>query len=170
MNIFNNPYKTTETWTSQGAIIEYYVKGQNAEAVPLMIAGLNLTFSRQKASYYPLNQNATGGATKINVNGAPQGALGITAIYCPTPGKIKEFLEKAARDCVQAGEELVVTIRPFGNVKCGNTTVTEQQKFELTGVELVTLGLTIQSAEVTIVNMPLQFQFTDLDYNEKGND
>lgn len=163
MHVFNSPYKTTESWTAQGAIIQYYITGQEAEKIPLVIAGLEIGFAQQQTPFYQLNADESGGGKRIVVKGAPQGSLSITSIYCPTPGKIKEFLAAASRDCVTAGNDLVITVRPFGDIKCGNESVTDAPVITLTGVELASLGFSIQSGAVTLVNMPLAFSFTDMD-------
>lgn len=166
MEIFNNPYKNTESWSAQGAIINYF-KGSNgtesdANKVPLMISTLTLQYARQQSSFFPLNADASGNATKVNIKGAPSGTLQFTSIYCPTPGTIEDFLKMAARDCIKSGDEMYITIRPFGLVKCADQPILKVPRFVLSAVELAGLGLNIQSSEVTLVNMPLSFTFTGL--------
>lgn len=163
MNIFNNPYKTTESWTAQGAIIQYYIAGQEADKIPLMISDLQIGYGQQQTPFYPLNSDSTGASKRVVIKGAPQGSLSMTSIYCPTPGKIKEFLATAARDCVTAGEDMIITVRPFGDIKCGNESVTDAPVITLTGVELATIGFSIASGAVTLVNMPLSFSFTNME-------
>ena len=89
------------------------------------------------------------------------GSLQLQSIYCPIPKNIEKFLEMASRDCVGEDAAMSITIRPFGDIKCAaGTNVTNDDKFWLTGVELVSLGLNIQAGEVTLVSMPLNFTFT----------
>lgn len=164
MQIFNSPYKTTQSWASQGAIINYGVGGAGFEQIPLMVSGLSLQYSQQASPMFPLNTDGNGNATKINIKGAPQGSLQLTSIYCPVPKNIAKFLQDASRPCVGETEDLVITIRPFGDIKCAaGTTIKNDTVFRLNGVELVSLGLNIQAGEVTLVNMPLAFTFTQLE-------
>lgn len=163
MQIFNNPFKTTESWTAQGAVLEYGIKNQKFSKVPLVIQGLSMQYGQQAAPIFPINTDGNGQATRINVKGAPSGQLTFNTTYSPVPGTIKDFIQKASRDCVTAGNELVITLRPFGDIKCAGRTATDKTTFTLTGVDLVSLGITIQGGEVTLVQMPLSFTFTTLD-------
>lgn len=161
MQIFNSPYKSTQSWASQGAIIEYGIGGTTFEPIPLMVQGLSLNYVQQATPIFPLNTDGNGNATKINIKGAPQGSLQLQSVYCPVPSNIEKFLELASRDCVNESQAMSITIRPFGDIKCAaGTSVQNDDKFWLTGVELVSLGLNIQAGEVTLVSMPLNFTFT----------
>lgn len=166
MDIFNNPYKNTETWSAQGAILMWYTgttgSDGSANKIPLMINALGLQYGRSQQAFYPLNSDASGNATRINIKGVPNGTLQFTSIYCPVPGEIDAFLKAAARDCIKPGEEMYITIRPFGAIKCDDRPITDSPRWTLGGVEMNTIGLNIQSAEVTLVNMPLTFNFTGL--------
>ena len=161
MQIFNSPYKSTQSWASQGAIIEYGIGGATFEPIPLMVNGLSLNYTQQATPIFPLNTDGNGNATKINIKGAPQGTLQLQSVYCPVPKNIQKFLEDAARDCVTEDSAMSISIRPFGDIKCASgTNVTNDDIFWLSGVELVSLGLNIQAGEVTLVSMPLNFTFT----------
>lgn len=161
MQIFNSPYKSTQSWASQGAILQYGKGTGTAKQIPLMVSGLSLTYAQQATPIFPLNTDGNGNATKINVKGAPMGQLQLQSVYCPVPKNIEEFLEMASRDCVSETDGMFVSIRPFGDIKCASgTTVTNDDIFWLDGVELVSLGLNIQAGEVTLVSMPLNFTFT----------
>lgn len=168
--IFNNPFKTTQSWSSQGAVILYGTgdptqtpDDSNMEAIPLLVSGLSLTYTQQATPVFPLNTDINGGASKINIKGAPQGTLQLQSIYSPVAENIDTFLEMAARQCVGPTNQMIMTIRPFGNIECVyGDAVTNDDLFRLTGVELISLGLNIQAGEVTLVNMPLQFTFTSL--------
>ena len=161
IQVFNSPYKSTQSWASQGAIIEYGIGGSTFETIPLMVNGLSLNYAQQATPIFPLNTDGNGNATKINVKGAPMGSLQLQSIYCPVPQNIEKFLEMASRECVGETDAMSITIRPFGDIKCAaGTEVQNDDKFWLTGVELVSLGLNIQAGEVTLVSMPLNFTFT----------
>lgn len=161
MQIFNSPFKTTQSWASQGAIIMYGTTNNPTEPIPLMVSGLTLTYAQQATPIFPLNTDGSGNATKINIKGAPQGQLQLQSVYSPVAKNIDNFLEMASRECVGEDSQMVVTIRPFGDIKCAaGADVSNDDLFRLTGVELVSLGLSIQSGEVTLVSMPLNFTFT----------
>jgi hypothetical protein len=57
---------------------------------------------------------------------------------------------------------MYITIRPFGTIKCDDKPITQAPRFILSGVELNGMALNIQSAEITLVNMPLAFTFSGL--------
>ena len=193
VNIFSNPYTSTESWSAQGAVVRYGLNGSDPNFVsiarfaqsrdsegdtcPLIIAGINLTYARQSQQIYPLNASKGGQAKKISIKGAPQGNLTITSVYSPVAENIACFLKLAGRDCVPAGTELWMTIRPFGSITCttdsNGRTVTEENSKKITwrisGVELSQLGLNMQSGPVTVVNMPLNFEFTELEISDDGD-
>lgn len=170
MQIFNSPFKTTQSWTSQGAIINYGT-GTNSgtfQQVPLMVSGIAMTYTQQATPIFPLNTDGSGNAVKINIKGAPQGTLQLQSIYCPVAKNIDAFLEMASRPCVTEDDQMIVTIRPFGDIKCtAGDGVAADDVFRLIGVDLVSLGLNIQSGEVTLVNMPLSFTFTLLEKEKR---
>ena len=183
-NIFSNPYKITESWSAQGAVVNWgegYDTDNNGvldfnaldvskdltKKCPLMITGINLDYSRQSQQIYPLNSDGNGNSTKVTIKGAPQGILQITSVYSPIAESITKFLEACSRDCVKAGTGVWMTIRPFGDIKCTTKTGTDVLAdysivWTLTGVELNRLGLQMQSGPTTIVQMPLNFEFTNL--------
>ena len=168
MQIFNSPFKSTQSWSSQGAILHYGKGTETAKQIPLMVSGLSMTYTQQATPVFPLNTDGNGNATKINIKGAPQGQLQIQSIYCPFPKNLEDFLELASRDCVPENEAMFVSLRPFGDIKCNSgSDVAKDTKFWLNGVELVSLGLNIQAGEVTLVSMPLNFTFTLLKIGEK---
>lgn len=170
MQIFNSPFKTTQSWASQGAIILFGTGTENpTDSIPLMVSGLTLTYAQQATPIFPLNTDGNGNATKVNIKGAPQGTLQLQSVYCPVSKNLDEFLRIASRDCVSDTDQMVITIRPFGDIKCASgSDVQNDDLFRLTGVELVSMGLSIQSGEVTLVSMPLNFTFTLLQKEKKS--
>lgn len=199
VNIFSNPYTTTESWSAQGAVVRFGVEDNNfdlglgltdpaeyencvfdagGESVPLIIAGLDLNYSRQAQQIYPLNATQDGQSTKITIKGAPQGILRITSVYSPVAASIACFLKLASRDCIRKGNEMWMSIRPFGSITCTSTSGMagantidnpENITWRISGVELNQLGLQMQSSQTTIVNMPLNFDFTSLKISDNGD-
>ena len=195
VNIFSNPYKFTESWSAQGAVVRFGLEGgsgvlQSApdtdeaydckftvigDKCPLIISGINLTYTRQTQQIYPLTTDENGDSTKVVVKGAPQGILAVTSIYSPVAASITCFLKLASRDCVVKGNEMWMSLRPFGaltNCTTGETISAKDAKkitWRISGVELNQLGLQMQSGPTTIVSMPLNFEFTDLKISDDGD-
>lgn len=198
VNIFSNPYTATESWSAQGAVVRFGLEGGDLTGFtsildknsvgtgtdvigtkcPLIITGINLTYTRQSQQIYPLNSEENGDATKVTIKGAPQGILAITSVYSPVAKTIACFLKLASRDCVAKGNELWMSLRPFGAIKCttkqnGEVIDTKDNPKNITwrisGVELNQLGLQMQSGPTTIVNMPLNFEFTSLKIADNGD-
>lgn len=173
MNVFTNPYNSTQTWSAQGAIVTWGVGNGNTATlgagsqIPLMMLNLSMSYQRQIAKFYPVNGDTQGNMTKYNVSGAPQGVLQVGSIYGPTNTGLQAFIEAVAKDCKTDNDTVLLKIQPFGNLKCsssggGNTFNNSKNSFLLRGLELESLGMQIQGGEVAVVNMPLTFSFTSL--------
>ena len=194
INVFSNPYKFTESWSAQGAVVRFGIEGGDnnltaaadesfscsydpaGEKCPLIISGINLTYTRQSQQIYPLTTDENGDATKVVVKGAPQGILALTSIYSPVAASITCFLKLASRDCVAKGNEMWMSLRPFGALKnCMTGEVINASEapnkitWRISGVEMNQLGLQMQSGPTTIVSMPLNFEFTDLKISDNGD-
>jgi len=184
VNIFSNPYTSTESWSAQGAVVRFGLESDssaNSDAAgdpcPLIISGISLNYARQTQQIYPLNGTQAGQATKITIKGAPQGVLQITSVYSPVAESIACFLKLAGRDCVAKGSEMWMTLRPFGAITCTtktgaqtiNADASKKITWRISGVELNQLGLQMQSGPTTIVNMPLNFEFTSLKISDDGD-
>lgn len=172
MNVFTNPYNSTQTWSAQGAIVTWGVGNGNSNTpgsgqIPLMMLNLNMSYQRQIARFYPVNGDIQGNMTKYNISGAPQGVLQVGSIYGPTNTGLQAFIEAVAKDCKTDDDTVLLKIQPFGNLNCsssggGNTFNNNKNSFLLRGLELESLGMQIQGGEVAVVNMPLTFSFTSL--------
>ena len=186
IQVFNNPFANTETWSAQGALLTWKVgtssdiplDGTIADAVPLLLQTVQLQYSQPIQPMYPINAQGLNKAVRINMKGAPNGTLAFNSIYSPLHTNLKEFLQAASKGCSLQGEELYVVIHPFGNIECTTVDVTGPDKksrsqhnghyndvsFALKGVVLTSMGLNIEGNELTVVNMPLQFMFTSMEY------
>lgn len=187
IQVFNNPFANTETWTAQGALLTWKVgknsdpalEGKIADAVPLLLQTVQIQYSQPIQPMYPINAQGVGKAVRINMKGAPNGTLAFNSIYSPMHTSIEDFLKAASKGCSMAGDELYVVIHPFGNIECTTVEYTGKSdkrdnsptkghyndvSFALKGVVLTSMGLNIEGNELTVVNMPLQFMFTSMDY------
>lgn len=168
MNIFSNPYKDTETWAAQGAIVQWGT-GEIAEAatattgLPFMMINLQMQYARSLSSFFPINGDGANNMTKINISGAPRGTLQVGAIYGPDATGVKAFVDAASKSCKTAAEQVVISIKPFGNAPCTNTKFAAPE-FILKGLEMEQLGLSIQGGEAAVVNLPTVYSFTSLEW------
>lgn len=174
MNVFTNPYNSTQTWSAQGAIVMWGVGSGNSEdlagsKIPLMMLNLSMSYQRQIAKFYPINTDDKGNMTKYNISGAPQGVLQVGSIYGPSNGDLNRFIEAISKDCKKDEDTVLIKIKPFGNLKCSSTgggnTFSNDGNLLLRGVELESIGMQIQGGEVAVVNMPLTLSFTSLVWN-----
>jgi hypothetical protein len=193
IKVFNNPFANTETWSAQGALLTWNVGSASklleskdiSRAVPLLLQTVQLQYSQPVQAMYPINAQGLNKAVRINMKGAPNGVLSFNSIYSPMHTDIKEFLEAASRGCSLQGQELYVVIHPFGNIECSGISQSRGQEndpraginkhkndisFLLKGVVLTSMGLNIEGNELTVVNMPLQFMFTSMEYNVLDKD
>lgn len=162
-DIFSNPYKNVETWTAQGAVVNYTVGTGSAVAVPLLMTNITVNYGRRVMPQYPINTSSSGSGKKINIAGVPSGTLQVGSIYGPTMTGLQQFIEAVAKQVKTAADQIGLTIRPFGTT-VGNTTV-NNSTLKLGGVELEQVALSLQGGETAIVNMPLTFSFTSLDWD-----
>lgn len=169
MNVFSNPYKDTETWAAQGAIVQWGVSTSSSSAAattgfPFMMINLQMQYARTVSSFFPINGDSANNMTKVNISGAPRGTLQVGAIYGPDSAGVKDFVEAASKACKAKGEQVVLSIKPFGNASCTDTKFAKQD-FILTGLEMEQLGLNIQGGEAAVVNLPTVYSFTSLKWS-----
>lgn len=166
--IFQNPYSSTETWSSQGAVITWYT-GSNGGAdaaamVPLLASAIQISYQRRLSPFYPLNQKQ-GSLKKCVIAGAPTGNLTISSIYAPTSSDMTTFLAAVSKSCKTDADQVTIIIHPYGTSPCKTGAYDYQdQSFKLTGVDLESLGLSMQGGEAAYTTMPLTFSFSDLTY------
>lgn len=170
MAIFTNRQYTTETWSAQGATLNYY-QGLNSAAMsplPLLIANFTMNYQRSVGAVYPVNADPSNNMCKINICGAPRGSLTISSIFSPGQGaNLADFLRKAGSECKGPDQQIGVFITPIGGacVTSGNNMNSFQNiTFHLEGLELESLGLSVQGGEQAMVNQPLVFSFTTMDF------
>lgn len=162
--IFSDVGYTTETWTATGATLQWGGGGA-AELSPdqlvnLVLTGVQLTFQRRLSPIYPL-ASASGQRKRINLASAPSGVLVVQGMIGPNSVALDAFLAAASKPCKTKDEMLRVTITPFGT-ECTSGTDVSSGSWILDGLELSQIGLTIRSAEVATIEVPLQFEFTGL--------
>ena len=172
MNIFRNPYTGTETWSSQGALVQWGTGDAATKQFPLMMLKLDMQYQRSLSSFYPINPDTAGNLTKYNIAGAPKGTLSVSSIYGPTIQGLNDFLEAVTRGCVLAEDAVTISILPFGNLNCtpdgrvsdpDNPELMANQWFVLSGVEMESIALSITGGEAAIVNLPQTYSFTMLE-------
>lgn len=163
VTVFNNPYQNTESWSAQGAVVQWGTSITASQALPIMMLGVTINYGRRTSPFFPINRDSSGNCVRVNIAGAPAGTLAVQSIYSPTHTGLESFIEAVTKECKTTGDAVTVTLRPFGDMTCSNSTAIGQTLY-LKGVELDTLGLTIQGGDAAIVQMPLNFSFTGLDW------
>jgi len=167
VNVFNNPFTTTESFSAQGAVLNWVV-GSKTSTLPLILTGIAVSYNRPTQSLYPINGISTAKPVRVLVHGAPTGQLQTTSIYSPSMSDMEAFIKAVTKDCKTKEEQVDITLRPFGSLSCaGNDKKKDTTKFTLTGVELSGFQLNIQGGEIALVTMPLTFTFAGLfwDFN-----
>lgn len=165
MSIFNNPYKTTETWSAQGALVKWS-GGKVGNGNPLLVLQIQIQYQRSVQPFYPIASSAAT-RTKINMVGAPRGQMTIGSIFTPSATGLKQFLEAVGSACKDKENMITMTLQPFGDTcKNGKSSQSNGGVFKLTGVELESVGVQIQGGEVAVVNMPTTYSFTDMDLSK----
>lgn len=161
--IFTSSTYKTETWSAQGATLEYFTEGETKlKKLPLLITNFELTYGRSLSQLYPINSDAAGKMSKINICGAPQGTLRVGSIFSPSEKDLISFLESLSAECKVKGYGMKIT--PLSNVcsSDGKKATKKSIVFTLDGVELESLAVTIQGGQAAMVNQPLTFSFTTL--------
>lgn len=180
-DILQGGYNKTEVWNLQGATITYNVRkrkgttpatmesllqaiGTDAGTLPLILNGVQTQYARNIQEQYALNKDAQGNSVKVIIEGPPQGSAVFNSIVGPGT-VLEEFLDAAGDSC----NVLDVMLKPFGEVKCEDTTLSSLTvTILLTDVVLIGLGfnLAIGNNGMAATNMPLNFTFAKLIYKD----
>ena len=156
--IFENNQATTYSYMAGGAIITWGSGGgSSSSVVPLMMSDIQIQYQRTIQPVFPVNVTPSGTNTRINVISRPQGSLSCTGILAPFASSIPGFLESTGKACITPGNGVSLAVRPF-SMCAGDDVIT----FNLTDVILMSATVAIQGGDQAMVNMPLQFMFTDL--------
>jgi len=162
MQIFDNPYKKTETWSVNGAFILWGVGSVSNNKLPLLCNSVQITFSRTINAYFPINTDSSGEMKKINVMGQTNGNLTLRTIMGPDANDMKAFIEAVSKGCKKDSDQVVMSIQPYAKSGCANSN--NNVKYTLYGVELARMDVSIDSSQgLPIVNQPLVFLFTDME-------
>lgn len=190
VEVFNNPFNGSPTvWNAQGALVTWSPGANSAIAasnaqnalnrlqasvqqqqnnpngtyahqshVFACLTGIQIQYSRQSSTQYPI-----GGSAPIRILGAPNGICVLTSILGPTTD-LEQFLKQAASGCNQ----IVVGIQPFATQNaCPNATSGVQPIIMLKGCSVNQLNFNIQpqGQGISLINVPINLQFTSLTWN-----
>lgn len=159
-DIFNSPYKSTESYTAAGATLTWSHGSKPGTTIPMLAVGVDINFVRRITPQYVLNTTSATGSTLINVIGAPSGVLTIDSILTPFAEDMTEFLKAIGSDCVSKDNAVTVAISPFTRT-CnaqGKTTT-----WTLTGVIGQGLNMRVQDQQGIIsTTCRLSAVFTNL--------
>ena len=161
--IFDNPYKNIETWSAQGAVIEWGTGGTAMSPVPLVMTSLSIRYQQTNSPQYPINVIGSTNGTRINLKGAPNGTLQIGSIYSPDTDGLQAFIKAVSKSCKTTTDQVTLEITPFGLLDCDKQMT--PTKFSLYGVELVSLDFSLQGGEVALITLPTTYTFTSMDWS-----
>lgn len=186
VDIFSNPFTgSPQTWNAQGALITWasgqvqhaaaigaglatdlnqattsgQVAGEAIGSHPLAcLTGLTIQYSRQTTTQYPI-----GGSAPIKMLGAPSGQCALTSLLGPTT-ELQKFIKQLGSDC---GDSVVIAIKPFATQAACKGQTNKSPVILLHGCSMNTFGFQIQSQGqgISLINIPLQIQFTYLTWD-----
>lgn len=166
ISVFNSPNTTTETWTLQGAVVQWGANNSATSAIPMVLNSIQLSYAVPTTTITPLNTSASGGVSRIIIKGTPDGTLTVQTVFSPAINDFKNFLKAVTKSCKLADDQVLLTLRPFGTLECSNSqyNTSGNLTFYLHDLDLRQMDFTIsQQNNIAIVNMPLQFNFTNLE-------
>jgi len=171
-SIFNNQYKSAQTWDMQGAVIVFShstsstgsATSQNrADDIQkaLIVQSLSVSFGRSVNKIYPINI-----AQAIQLVGIPEGTATMGVIWGPS-NALKEFVENYKDDCVKANNGKSITVYPFGK-QCGGSGGNDMKgSLNIVSPVISSVGITVQAAQGNAmpVNAAMGLTFIDLEIN-----
>lgn len=166
ISVFNTPPTTTETWTLQGAVVQWGTNNSAVSAIPMVLNDIQISYAVPTTTITPLNTSANGSVSRVIIKGTPEGALVVQTIFSPSINDFKNFLKAVMKPCKLAQDQVMLTLRPFGNLQCSNANrnVTGQLVFYMHDLDLRQMDVRIsQQNNIALVQMPLQFNFTNLE-------
>ena len=160
-SVFDSAYENTIRIPGGGCAIKWSKGSAAPSHLPLLMYNVTLQFGRQVQPLYPINANADGTRTQIQLVGPASGTLQCTGILTPTMSSLRDFLQACGATCADANNQINMLIYPFGNAVKSCTSSTAYYK--LTGVTVINTGLQISSqGGMPSVTAPAEFNFSDL--------
>lgn len=166
ISVFNTPNTTTETWTLQGAVVQWGTNNSAVSAIPMVLNDIQISYAVPTTTITPLNTSANGSVSRVIIKGTPEGSLVVQTIFSPSINDFKNFLKAVMKPCKLAQDQVMLTLRPFGNLQCSNANrnITGQLVFYMHDLDLRQMDIRIsQQNNIALVQMPLQFNFTNLE-------
>ena len=161
-SVFDSAYENTIRIPGGGCAIKWSKGSAAPSHLPLLMYNVTLQFGRQVQPLYPINANADGTRTQIQLVGPSSGQLQCTGILTPTMSSLRDFLQACGATCADANNQINMLIYPFGNAVKSCTSSTAYYK--LTGVTVINTGLQISSqGGMPQVMVPATFIFSDLE-------
>lgn len=166
ISVFNSPNTTTETWTLQGAVVQWGTNNSATSAIPMILNSIQISYAVPTTTITPLNASANGGVSRVVIKGTPEGTLVVQTIFSPSISDFKNFLKAVTKSCKLADDQVLFTLRPFGTLECSNPdrNTSGNLVFYLHDLDMRQMDVVIsQQNNIAVVNMPLQFNFTNLE-------
>jgi hypothetical protein len=134
---------------------------------------ISVRYAVPVSTFTPLNQSGKS-ASRILIKGVPDGTLTVQSIFTPNVNSLRSFIKACQEPCKTKDNQVNVSIRPFGTLKCTEGSTGESLQFKpggivfyLGGLDLRQFDFTIsQQDQIAMTNMPLTFQFFDLSFDD----
>lgn len=153
-SVFQNDYKSAQSWNMQGAII-YFTNcnktgiqstgGAKADSVEnaLIVNSMGITFGRGIQRIYPINISQA-----IQLIGIPEGSLSMGLMWGPGTA-FRNFIECFKDSCASGNSGKAIHVVPFGKVCKDGEYESWGNSGELTIMSpvLASLGITVQSPQ-----------------------
>lgn len=175
--IFNTQPVNTESWALQGAVVNWGLASQGrnyTEELPLVMNQISVNFAIPVSTFTPLNTASGKTATRILIKGIPEGTFTVQSIFTPGVTDLKKFIEACQKECKTQNDQVNVSVRPFGTLKCTVSSTGETLQFKPGGIVFYMDGLDLRQFNFTIsqqnnmamTSMPLSFQFFGLSFDD----
>lgn len=175
--VFNNPYKQTKVWSTQGATITYALQtknnrynnfgGSGNKDLPIAVTGFEISLARKPSPMYSINTDNAGQLTKYMMLGAPEGTLDLGGVMAPDT-EIQKFIKTVSNPCYA----VTFTINPMG-YSCVDSSSNEKKicTIRVSGAVMTGFGFrqnVSQSAGgMSTITFPLRFDITGVSLDDK---
>lgn len=168
-HIFSNPFKNTQIFSTQGAVLTYKQQqgGKTSEFLPICTSSLSIQFARNITPMYSVIQGEKNQLTKYMSVGPGQGSMTLQGLFGP-----KTRMQAFLKSCGQGCSPISLQLTPFGQVCTkgdGQNTQKQICKIYIGGAFCNSFGFNMQITQdgMSMVNVPLSFMITSLAWQDK---
>lgn len=162
---FDSSYEKTVRIPGGGCAVKWKKASESDWSVlPLLMIGVTLQFSRNVQPLYPINANADGTRTQIQLVGPASGQLQCQGMLTPTDTGVNDFLKACGATCSDEKSQVDMLIYPFGSDASKTCGGNARLTYTIRGLSLVSAGLSISAqGGMPQVGTPYSFTFSDME-------